>query len=108
METKTYNDSFNPSDYSESMTEGTIEEVGAQQANGTAAAPAKPKPKKTVREAGKKVEEKSEIPETFFLVNEAGEVVEESDANRAAAQAILNTGLTLYRGVKITPSVSFQ
>lgn len=104
-EIKTYNDKFNPDEFSDSMVAETLAEVGAP---ADTPAPAKPKPKKTVREAGKKVEEKDVFAETFFLVNEAGEVVEESDANRAAAQAILNTGLTLYRGVKITPSVSFQ
>lgn len=98
---------FNPAGFSESMVADTLAEVGAPP---DTPAPAKSRGKKTVREGGKKVEASPSdhtIAALYFLVSDGDKVTIETDGRRAAAQAILNPAITLYRAEVIEPDSVF-
>lgn len=107
METKIYDDKFNPADYDENMVAATLDEVGAP-----ADTPAPAKPKRQIRENGK-AKTKAETPATagedvFFLILPSGDVARESSGEKAAAMIFSGDALELFRGAKITPKVSFE
>jgi len=108
MEGKTYNDKFNVEEFGDNLVAQTLDEIGAP-----ADTPAPAKPKKTVRENGK-AKTKAEaapvghtIASMYFLVSDGDKVTIELDGRRAAAQAILNPAITLYRAEAILPDSVF-